>query len=174
MNKNKNNNYKVADPEFVGIMPTREDITVYQGDKNQKPLGWVVKESIGGGVIMNRDHRLPANYIYHFDNGFKPLTGKEFDRSTFEKTFDLFINTKDPFDMAALAIELRKFKETYTDETLDRINLLVGNKFVSYYYNLSVNYIKNNLSKLDIYCLTKNENLSEEAKEFISNYSDLV
>lgn len=47
--------YGFADPEFVGVMPIREDITVYPADEpKQNKLGWVVREEIGIGILVPR------------------------------------------------------------------------------------------------------------------------
>lgn len=47
--------YAVADPEFVGVMPIRQDIEVLPADEpKQLKLGWVVNEIIGLAVINGR------------------------------------------------------------------------------------------------------------------------
>jgi hypothetical protein len=47
--------YGVADPEFVGVMPIRQDIEVMPADEpKQLKLGWVVSEIIGIGVLNPR------------------------------------------------------------------------------------------------------------------------
>jgi hypothetical protein len=47
--------YAAADPEFVGVMPIREDITVLPADEpKQLKLGWVVSEIIGIGIVNPR------------------------------------------------------------------------------------------------------------------------
>lgn len=44
-----------ADPEFVGVMPVRQDIEVLPADEpKQLKLGWVVNEIIGIGIVNNR------------------------------------------------------------------------------------------------------------------------
>ncbi len=44
-----------ADPEFVGVMPVRQDIEVLPSDEpKQLKLGWVVNEIIGIGVVNTR------------------------------------------------------------------------------------------------------------------------
>jgi hypothetical protein len=45
----------VADPEFVGVMPIRQDIEVLPADEpKQLKLGWVVNEIIGIGIVNPR------------------------------------------------------------------------------------------------------------------------
>ncbi len=47
--------YGVADPEFVGVMPVRQDIEVLPADEpKQLKLGWVVSEEIGIGIVNPR------------------------------------------------------------------------------------------------------------------------
>lgn len=47
--------YGCADPEFVGVMPVRQDIEVYPADEmKQLKLGWVVTEIIGIGILNPR------------------------------------------------------------------------------------------------------------------------
>ena len=47
--------YAVADPEFVGVMPIRQDIEVLPADEpKQLKLGWVVNEIIGVAVVNPR------------------------------------------------------------------------------------------------------------------------
>lgn len=47
--------YATADPEFVGVMPVRQDIEVIPADEpRQLKLGWVVSEIIGIAVINPR------------------------------------------------------------------------------------------------------------------------
>jgi len=47
--------YAVADPEFVGVMPIRQDIEVLPADEpKQLKLGWVVNEIIGIAVANPR------------------------------------------------------------------------------------------------------------------------
>jgi len=47
--------YGVADPEFVGVMPIRQDIEVLPADEpKQLKLGWVVNEIIGIGIVNPR------------------------------------------------------------------------------------------------------------------------
>ena len=47
--------YAAADPEFVGIMPIRQDIEVLPADEpRQLKLGWVVSEEIGIGIVNPR------------------------------------------------------------------------------------------------------------------------
>lgn len=70
------NNYWSSDPEFVGVMPVRQDIEVLPGDdfvpmheyvvingkdemelyvpSKRLKLGWTVSESIGVGVVNTR------------------------------------------------------------------------------------------------------------------------
>lgn len=44
--------YVLADPEFVGVMPIRQDIQVIPADKPQElRLGWVIYEEIGLSVV---------------------------------------------------------------------------------------------------------------------------
>ena len=47
--------YACADPEFVGVMPVRQDIEVLPADEpKQLKLGWVVSEIIGIGIVNPR------------------------------------------------------------------------------------------------------------------------
>lgn len=47
--------YGCADPEFVGVMPVRQDIEVMPADEpKQLKLGWVVSEIIGIGIVNSR------------------------------------------------------------------------------------------------------------------------
>lgn len=47
--------YCCADPEFVGVMPVREDITVIPADEPRRlQLGWVVTEEIGLAIANPR------------------------------------------------------------------------------------------------------------------------
>jgi hypothetical protein len=47
--------YAVADPEFVGVMPIRQDIEVIPADEpKQLKLGWVVSEIIGLAIVNPR------------------------------------------------------------------------------------------------------------------------
>jgi hypothetical protein len=47
--------YSAADPEFVGVMPVRQDIEVLPADEpKQLKLGWVVSEIIGIGILNAR------------------------------------------------------------------------------------------------------------------------
>ena len=47
--------YGAADPEFVGVMPVRQDIEVLPADEpKQLKLGWVVNEIIGIGIVNPR------------------------------------------------------------------------------------------------------------------------
>ena len=47
--------YACADPEFVGVMPIRQDIEVLPADEpKQLKLGWVVNEIIGIGIVNPR------------------------------------------------------------------------------------------------------------------------
>ena len=47
--------YGCADPEFVGVMPVRQDIEVLPADEpRQLKLGWVVNEIIGIGIVNPR------------------------------------------------------------------------------------------------------------------------
>jgi hypothetical protein len=44
-----------ADPEFVGVMPIRQDIEVLPADEpKQLKLGWVVSEIIGIAIVNPR------------------------------------------------------------------------------------------------------------------------
>lgn len=44
--------YVLADPEFVGVMPIRQDIQVIPADKPEElRLGWVIYEEIGLGIV---------------------------------------------------------------------------------------------------------------------------
>jgi hypothetical protein len=47
--------FGVADPEFVGVMPIRQDIEVLPADEPKRLLlGWVVNEIIGLGIVNPR------------------------------------------------------------------------------------------------------------------------
>ncbi len=47
--------FAVADPEFVGVMPVRQDIEVLPADEpKQLKLGWVVSEIVGIGIVNPR------------------------------------------------------------------------------------------------------------------------
>lgn len=47
--------YACADPEFVGVLPIRQDIEVLPADEpRQLKLGWVVNEIIGIGILNPR------------------------------------------------------------------------------------------------------------------------
>jgi hypothetical protein len=47
--------YGCADPEFVGVMPVRQDIEVLPADEpKQLKLGWVVSEIVGIGIVNPR------------------------------------------------------------------------------------------------------------------------
>jgi len=47
--------FATADPEFVGVMPVRQDIEVLPADEpKQLKLGWVVNEIIGVGIVNPR------------------------------------------------------------------------------------------------------------------------
>ena len=47
--------YSCADPEFVGVMPVRQDIEVLPADEpKQLKLGWVVSEIVGIGIVNPR------------------------------------------------------------------------------------------------------------------------
>jgi hypothetical protein len=47
--------YGAADPEFVGVMPIRQDIEVLPADEpKQLKLGWVINEIIGIGIVNPR------------------------------------------------------------------------------------------------------------------------
>lgn len=47
--------YCCADPEFVGVLPVRQDIEVLPADEpRQLKLGWVVSEIIGLGIVNPR------------------------------------------------------------------------------------------------------------------------
>jgi len=47
--------FGVADPEFIGVMPVRQDIEVLPADEpKQLKLGWVVNEIIGVGIVNSR------------------------------------------------------------------------------------------------------------------------
>ena len=47
--------FATADPEFVGVMPIRQDIEVLPADEpKQLKLGWVVNEIIGIGIVNAR------------------------------------------------------------------------------------------------------------------------
>jgi hypothetical protein len=50
-----NRAFATADPEFVGVMPVRQDIEVLPADEpKQLKLGWVVNEIIGVGIVNPR------------------------------------------------------------------------------------------------------------------------
>jgi hypothetical protein len=47
--------FAMSDPEFVGVMPVRQDIEVLPADEpRQLKLGWVVNEIIGVGIVNGR------------------------------------------------------------------------------------------------------------------------
>jgi len=47
--------YAVSDPEFVGVMPVRQDIEVMPADEpRQLKLGWVISEIIGIAIVNPR------------------------------------------------------------------------------------------------------------------------
>ena len=47
--------FAATDPEFVGVMPVRQDVEVLPADEpRQLKLGWVVNEIIGVGVVNGR------------------------------------------------------------------------------------------------------------------------
>jgi hypothetical protein len=47
--------YALSDPEFVGVMPVRQDIEVLPADEpKQLKLGWVVSEQIGIAIVNPR------------------------------------------------------------------------------------------------------------------------
>lgn len=47
--------FALADPEFVGVMPVRQDIEVMPADEPKRlSLGWVVSEIIGIGIVNSR------------------------------------------------------------------------------------------------------------------------
>jgi hypothetical protein len=47
--------YGASDPEFVGVMPIRQDIEVLPADEpKQLKLGWVVSEIIGIAIVNPR------------------------------------------------------------------------------------------------------------------------
>lgn len=47
--------FATAEPEFVGVMPVRQDIEVMPADEpKQLKLGWVVSEIIGCGIVNSR------------------------------------------------------------------------------------------------------------------------
>ncbi len=47
--------YGASDPEFVGVMPVRQDIEILPADEpRQLKLGWVVSEIIGIGIVNPR------------------------------------------------------------------------------------------------------------------------
>ena len=47
--------FACADPEFVGVMPVRQDIEVIPADEpKQLKLGWVVSEIVGIGIVNPR------------------------------------------------------------------------------------------------------------------------
>ena len=50
-----NRAFACADPEFVGVMPVRQDIEVLPADEpKQLKLGWVVNEIVGVGIVNPR------------------------------------------------------------------------------------------------------------------------
>ena len=47
--------YGAADPEFLGVMPIRQDIEIIPADEpKQLKLGWVVSEIIGLAIVNSR------------------------------------------------------------------------------------------------------------------------
>jgi len=47
--------YSCADPEFLGVMPVRQDIEVLPADEPRRlSLGWVISEIIGIGIVNPR------------------------------------------------------------------------------------------------------------------------
>lgn len=47
--------YACADPEFVGVMPVRQDIEVMPADEPKRlSMGWVVSEEIGLAILVPR------------------------------------------------------------------------------------------------------------------------
>jgi hypothetical protein len=47
--------FACADPEFVGVMPVRQDIEVLPADEpRQRKLGWIVSEEIGVAIVNSR------------------------------------------------------------------------------------------------------------------------
>lgn len=47
--------FALADPEFVGVMPVRQDIEVMPADEPKRlSLGWVISEIIGIGIVNSR------------------------------------------------------------------------------------------------------------------------
>ena len=47
--------YAAADPEFVGVMPVRQDIEVLPADEpKQLKLGFVISEIVGIGIVNPR------------------------------------------------------------------------------------------------------------------------
>lgn len=47
--------YACADPEFVGVMPVRQDIEVLPADEPRRlMLGWIISEIIGIGIVNPR------------------------------------------------------------------------------------------------------------------------
>lgn len=47
--------YGLAEPEFVGVFPVRQDIEVLPADEPRKlSLGWVVNEIVGVGIVNTR------------------------------------------------------------------------------------------------------------------------
>lgn len=47
--------FAAAEPEFVGVMPVRQEIEVLPADEpKQLKLGWVVSEIIGIGIVNPR------------------------------------------------------------------------------------------------------------------------
>lgn len=47
--------FGLADPEFVGVMPVRQEIEVLPADEPKRlSLGWVVNEIVGFGIVNPR------------------------------------------------------------------------------------------------------------------------
>lgn len=47
--------FGTADPEFVGVMPIRQDIEVIPADEPKRlMLGWVINEEVGFGIVNPR------------------------------------------------------------------------------------------------------------------------
>ena len=47
--------YGLAEPEFVGVFPVRQDIEVLPADEpRQLKLGWVVNEIVGVAIVNTR------------------------------------------------------------------------------------------------------------------------
>lgn len=47
--------YLLAEPEFLGVMPLRQDVNVIPADKPSRlRLGWVVYEELGVGIVNTR------------------------------------------------------------------------------------------------------------------------